>query len=167
MSEAKKMDFTVEVKKLETQNVAYVRNIGPYAGDGELFGRLFGKLLGWAGPQGLMGPESQAFSVYYDDPKTTDPAKLKLDVCLTVPEGTKTSDGIDTMRVGGGLYALLKFEISPEEYGDAWTAVYSQWLPESGYVPEDRPCFEYYLNNPAEHPEHKHIVNICVPVRKA
>lgn len=38
-------------------------------------------------------------------------------------------------------------------------------LPESGYQPDDGPCYERYHNNPEEHPEHKHIIDICVPVK--
>ena len=38
-------------------------------------------------------------------------------------------------------------------------------LAESGYQPDDRPCFELYLNNPQEHPEGKHIVDIYAPVK--
>jgi AraC family transcriptional regulator len=39
------------------------------------------------------------------------------------------------------------------------------WFPESGYQPGDGVCFESYLNNPEEHPEGKHIVEICIPVK--
>jgi AraC family transcriptional regulator len=43
----------VEVREAPELTVAYVRHTGPYQGDGELFGRLFGKLMQWAGPRGL------------------------------------------------------------------------------------------------------------------
>ncbi|HPQ41968.1 MAG TPA: GyrI-like domain-containing protein [bacterium] len=38
-------------------------------------------------------------------------------------------------------------------------------MPDSGWQPDDRPCFELCLNNPATHPERKHIVDICIPVK--
>ena len=40
-----------------------------------------------------------------------------------------------------------------------------QWLPESGYQAADAPCFEVYLNEPEQHPEGKHIVDIYEPVK--
>ena len=46
----------VEVKSIPEMHVAYLRHIGPYAGDSALFGRLFGQLFSWAGPRGLVGP---------------------------------------------------------------------------------------------------------------
>jgi AraC family transcriptional regulator len=39
------------------------------------------------------------------------------------------------------------------------------WLPDSGYQPDDRPCYELYHNDPKEHPENKCIVDICIPVK--
>ncbi|MBN2395127.1 MAG: GyrI-like domain-containing protein [Candidatus Atribacteria bacterium] len=48
---------------------------------------------------------------------------------------------------------------------NAWNAVFGGWLPESGYQPDDGPCYEFYHNNPEEHTEHKHIIDICVPVK--
>ena len=39
------------------------------------------------------------------------------------------------------------------------------WMPESGYQPDDRLCYELNHNDPKEHPDHKHIVDICVPVK--
>jgi AraC family transcriptional regulator len=39
------------------------------------------------------------------------------------------------------------------------------WCPASGYQPDDRHCFEVYLNDPNQHPQGKHIVEIWKPVR--
>lgn len=45
----------VQVQPLPERTVAYIRHIGPYAGDSDLFSGLFGRLFGWAGPRGLVG----------------------------------------------------------------------------------------------------------------
>lgn len=39
------------------------------------------------------------------------------------------------------------------------------WLPESGYQCDDRPTFELCYNNYNEHPEKKHIIDICIPIK--
>ena len=51
------------------------------------------------------------------------------------------------------------------EFGQAWDAVFGGWLPDSGYLPEDGQAFERCLNDPKDHPEGKHLVEICVPVK--
>ncbi len=147
-------------------NVAYVRHVGPYAGQEQLFEGLFGKLMGWAGPRGLLAqPDLKCLCVYHDNPEVTAEEKLRVSVCATVPEGTPVDGEIGTMKVPGGKFAVARFEISADQYGDAWNALMGGWMPESGYQPDDRLCFELAVNNPKEHPECKHIVDICVPVR--
>lgn len=156
----------VEVLEQPELNVAYVRHIGPYAGQTEVFRGLFNKLFKWAGPRGLLGdPKTRIISVYHDDPGVTDEDKLRVDVCLTVPEGTAVDGDVGTMKVPGGQFAVGHFELNPDQYPDAWATLMGGWMPESGYQPDDRLCYEWYRNNPEEHPEGKCIVDICVPVR--
>lgn len=157
---------TVEVKDLPEMTVAYVRHVGPYAGDSQLFERLFNKLLKWAGPRGLLRfPETTMLSVYHDAPEITDASKLRTSICITVPEDTEVDGEIGKMTVGGGRYAVARFELSDDEYSAAWDAVFGGWLPESGYQPADGPSMEIYHNDPHEHPEGKSVVDICVPVK--
>ena len=160
-------EIQVEVKDLEPKHVAYIRHIGPYAGDSALFEKLFTKLGQWAGPRGVIqNPQTEWLSVYHDDPNLTDESKLRMEVCVTIPEGMEVEGEIGKMTLPGGLTAVAHFELSDaSDFGQAWEAVFGVWLPDSGYVPDDRPSFEVYLNNPREHPEGKSIVDICVPVK--
>lgn len=156
----------VEVKELADMNVAYIRHIGPYQGNEKLFENLFGKLFNWAGARNLIRfPETQTLTIYHDNPEITDDDKLRISVCITVPPDTKVDGEIGKMLVPGGKYAVARFEINADQYGEAWDMVYGGWFPTSGYVPDDRPCFELYHNNPNEHPERKHIIDICAPVK--
>jgi AraC family transcriptional regulator len=161
-----KKQIEVEVKDLPELNVAYIRHIGPYKADSELFAGLFEKLMGWAGPRGLLRfPGTQVLSVYHDDPKITDEDKLRTSACITIPKDTAVEGEIGKMTVPGGKFAVAKFEINSEEFEQAWDMLMGGWLPESGYQPDDRLCYELMHNNPDEHPEHKFIVDICVPVK--
>lgn len=156
----------VTIEQTEDQHVAYVRHVGPYAGDVSLFGELFGKLCTWAGPRGLLGrPDVQMLTLYHDDPEITDEEKLRISVCVTVPEDTEVDGEIGKMAMAGGATAVARFELDADQYAQAWGAVYGGWLPSSGYQPDDRPAYERCLNNPDEHPDKKHLVEICVPVR--
>ena len=158
--------INVTVQDIPATHVAYVRHIGPYQGDSTLFGRLFGTLTRWAGPRGLLQlPDTQSLSIYYDNPDVTAPEKLRLDVGITVPEDTEVSGEIGKHAMPAHKAAMARFELSADEYEAAWDLVFGVWLPESGYQPDDLPCYELYYNNPDEHPENKHIVDICVPVK--
>jgi len=162
----KEIQTNVEVKDMPELYVAYIRHIGPYKGDQELFGKLFNKLMAWAGPRSLLRfPETKVMTIYYDNPDITDESRLRTDACITVPEDTQVEGEIGKNKIPAGKYAVAHFEITPDQYQDAWNAVYGGWLPESGYQPEDGPCYELYLNDPKEHPEGKHVVDICIPVK--
>ena len=166
MKDKPQITANVEVKDMPELEVAYVRHIGPYQGDSELFASLFEKLMTWAGPRGLIRfPETQMMTVYYDDPEITEDAKLRVDACITVPVNTPVEGEIGRMAIPGGKYAVAHFELKDDEYGDAWNTLFGGWLPESGYQPADGPSYELYLNDPKQHPEGKCIVDICVPVK--
>ncbi len=155
----------VSVKEFSDKHVAYVRHIGPYQGDGNLFEGLFKKLFKWAGPRGLINENAEVMSVYHDNPDITDHSKLRLSICITVPSDTKTDSDIGLMEIPGGKYAVGRFELGEKDYENAWKMMYGGWLPESGYQPEDKPAYEIYHNDPNSHPEGKHIVDICIPVK--
>lgn len=159
------IEAQVEVREVPAFTLAYVRHTGPYAGDSELFGRLFARIMQWAGPRGLLGPETRVVSVYHDNPGLTEPDKLRVSVGVSVPDDTATEGEIGTMVIPGGTWAVAGFELADDEYAAAWDAVFSGWLPDSGYQPADGVCYEQFHNDPDQHPEHKCVVSICVPVK--
>jgi AraC family transcriptional regulator len=153
---------SIDVRELPELHVAYVRHIGPYTRIGE----AFGKLMRWAGPRGLLRfPETKSLAVYRDSPEVTEESKLRSDACITVPEGTKVDGEVSLMRIPGGKFAVGRFEISGDQFGEAWNVLMGGWLPGSGYQPDDRMCYELYLNDHEQHPQKKFIIDICEPIR--
>jgi AraC family transcriptional regulator len=152
----------VEVKNLPAITVAYVRHTGPYQGNGELFERLFNKLFAWAGPRGLIQPNTRSFAVYHDDPSVTDPQKLRLSICLEVPPDTPVDGEIGKMELEAGKYAMARYEIQPQDFPAAWQWLFGTWFPASGYQPDDKLPFEIYYGQPKNG---MLTVDICVPVK--
>lgn len=152
----------VEIREMPELHVAYVRHKGNYSE----IGPAFDKLMRWAGPRGLIRPPAtKVLAVYHDDPEVTEEKNLRTSVCITVPESTKVEGEIGLMKVEGGKYACGHFEVNEKEFQQAWDAMMRDWLPESGYQCADRLPYELYYNNHEEHPEKKHIVDICIPVK--
>jgi AraC family transcriptional regulator len=161
-----KDSFTVDIKLVPGLHVAYIRHNGPYKGDTALFERLFWRLLMWADARNLLQPDTKVLAAYHDILEVTDESQSGMSVCITVPEGTKAEDDVDVMTISGGRYAIAHFEIDQDEYEAAWNALVGTWLPESGHQPDkDRPALELYLNDPREHPQQKHIVDIYLPLK--
>lgn len=152
-----------EVKKLPEMTVAYVRYVGPYKGNAKLFEGLFNKIFSWAGSKGLLQqPDFKTLCVYHDSPEITDEDKLRTSVCVTVPEDTKVEGEIGKMKIEGGDYLVGKFEVNSQEFQQAWELIFAKILPQSGYQPDDKPCFEMY---PEPHENGIFKVEICIPVK--
>jgi AraC family transcriptional regulator len=158
-----KLNKSVEVKELPKMTVAYIRHIGPYKGDDKLFERIWNKLFSWAGSRGLIGGKDfKSLVIYHDDPNVTIEDKLRMSVCITVPTETKVNGEIGKMEIETARYVIARFELTAQDFQQAWDWVYGQWFPTSGYQPDDKPCFEMY---PEEPKDGKFIVDICVPVK--
>jgi AraC family transcriptional regulator len=156
---------TVTVKEISAWTLAYVRYVGPYAGNGELFQQLNDKLFKWAGARGLIRfPETQHLIMYHDSPEITQEDKLRVSVCITVPEDTQVDGDIGKMTLAAGKYAFARFRLGVQEFSEAWAWVYGTWLPDSGFAPDDGPCFEMYPE-PGPDAEGRFAVDICVPVK--
>lgn len=159
------MKFEAAIKKQPDRFVATMRHIGPY----NEIGKTWEKFMGWAGQKGLLQfPATEMLGVYHDDPGTVEASKLRSDVCITVPEGTQVDGEVKTMKIPGGAFAVAHVEIDPTEYGAAWDKLIGEWMPAHGATPDiSRMCYELYLNDPEQHPQKKHIVDICEPILKS
>lgn len=160
-----KLNKSVEVKELPGMTVAYVRNIGPYNGDQKMFGTLRDKLFAWAGAKGLLGGSEFNFMVlYHDDPTVAISDNLRLSLCISVPPDTKVDGEIGKMEIEAARYVVARFDLKGDEFQTAWSWLYGQWMPMSGYLPDDKPYFERYLQAPKDG---NYVIDFCVPVKPA
>lgn len=150
----------VKIEKIETMRVAYLRYVGPYVGDGELFENLYRRFFAWTGPRGI--DVSTTYIMYHDDPHLTDEAKLRLSICVPIGDDVQVSGEIGEMTIDGGTYAVGRFELATGEYAQAWDYMYSEWLPQSGYQPAPCAAFERYGSGCDA--DGRTMVDICVPV---
>jgi AraC family transcriptional regulator len=140
--------------------VAYLRYVGPYAGDGKLFENLYKRLFAWTGPRDI--DVSTTYIIYHDDPNVTDEDKLRMSICVPVGSDVQVSGEIGEMTINGGTYAVGTFLLGNDEYAKAWDYMYSEWLPGSGYQPAPEASFERYSSHCEA--DGKMMVDICVPV---
>lgn len=154
------MNCTFEIKNLDPHKVVYYRMTGAYDG----IGAAINKLMQWAYPRGLVNDRPSVGTVYLDDPAITAKDKLQSDVFLIVDKDVAVDGEIGKYTIDGGKYAVGRFEISMNEYCDAWQSM-CRLITEHGCQSTDGYHYEIYLNNPDEHPEKKHIIDICIPVK--
>jgi AraC family transcriptional regulator len=157
-----KSGMTVDIVELPEYLVAFVRKMGPYSAG---VAGAFGEMMQWAGPRGYLKLDMLLGIVYWDNPEVTPAEKCRVDACIGVPPGTVPEGPIGLQRLGGGPYAVCHFEARPDEFLQAWDDAFV-WLVNSRFESDDRPCYELYHNNGAEHPEGKWLFDICIPLKR-
>ena len=148
--------------EMPTRTLAYVHNVGPYKDNTELFGKLFNEVIAWLTPRQLLLPSAECITMYHDDPETVPLEQQRISAGFTVPEGTQGEGNIQIMEIPAGKYLIGSFEILSSEYEFAWGEVMQQ-MNESNLIPTGT-MYESYKNDPRQHPEGKHVVDICVAV---
>jgi AraC family transcriptional regulator len=133
-----------EVKDLAPVRVVFLRHVGPYGQVGATWGRLFG----WAGRRGLLGPSVKMFGIVHDDPDVTPDDKIRYDAAIAVSRPVDPEGEFGVMEMAGGRYAVATHRGPYADLGRAYQRVYGAWLPRSGYELRDEPAFEQYLNTP-------------------
>jgi len=157
---------TFVVKELPEYQLAYVEHVGDFEGNGEIYDVLIERLVAWAMPKNLWDfpATTKMILVYPDDPATTPKDQQRLWLGITVPEETPTPDGIQKLTLPRATYAVGTFEISAQEFGNAWGYLY-EWIARQNYSVAEGYSFEVKKNDSDAHPEKKHLVDICIPVR--
>jgi len=152
----------IKVKELPDFHVAYVRYTGPY---GPGIGKAFEKLMAWAGPRNLFGPETRVLGVYWDNPETTPPEECRSDAAITVPPGTEVEEEVGIEILPAGLFAVYHTNVYNDDFEKPWYEAWN-WVQEQGYkVDLEKPCYEIYYNDASQDPEHKWIVDLCIRVK--
>ncbi len=152
------------IQSAEPVKVLYVRYTGAYKGNSDLFSKLFTKLYRFADKNSLATQETKWFAVYHDYSDLTSEEKLRLSVCMSVKGDVESKGEFGCMELAGGKYAVGRFLLGTDEYQSAWNYMISKWLPDSGYSPDDRFCFEYYPPQEKEEDHERRIVEIYIPI---
>ena len=155
------METKIEVKEMPDMKAVYCRHMGAFK---EIV-KAYEKLIKWAEPRGLYIPNvTKSATVTHDDPSVTELSKVRQSACIIVEGDVKGEGEIGNLVIPGGQYAVGHFELGTEDFEKAWNTM-CKWFTESGYQQGDGCTYELYHNSHRTHPENKHIVDICIPIK--
>jgi len=155
------MDTKIEIKEMPEFNLVYCRHIGHF----NQIGKVYEKLMKWAGPRGLLNsPTTKTITVYHDDPSITAIEQVRQSACITVEGEVKVDGEFGKMKLEGGKYAVGRFEIDETGFEKAWNTM-CLWFTESGYQPGEGYPYELYHNSHDEDTKRKFVLDICIPVK--
>jgi AraC family transcriptional regulator len=153
--------MVVELRPLPPWRVAYVRHHGSYYAQG-LYD-AWDQLSRWVVSRGLWRPEAMFVGLAHDDPEVTPAERCRYDACLVVDGSVQPEGLVGVTDLPGGLYAVWDTVRAAEQIGAGWDDFFRDWLPDSGYQPDARPCLELYGDG-AELPDGRYRVGFGIPV---
>jgi AraC family transcriptional regulator len=154
-------DFEVRVRHLPSRRVAYVRVLDPYRPDAVVGAAE--RLVAWARERGLEG--GQWLGYMWDDPEIVAHPDCRYDVGVEVtaaePEGeVGVIDFPETSIAEVELRGAIDLEMRALDW------LWGTWLPNSGYVPTDQPCFEAWIGLPFAHGTEHFELRLQIPVER-
>lgn len=156
------LPLEIEEKVLAPQQVIYVRLIGVYANLD--YCAAWQRLWNHVREENLFAPEIGHICVYHDDPKVTEPDKLRTDVCLALPRVGKPKGEVGVKEIPGGKYAIFRYKGPYSNLNAVYDTIYLKWIPERGYKLGNTPGFEKYLNHPDNTKPEDLVTEIYIPV---
>lgn len=161
IDQSKEIAMDVRIENIKPMRVAFVRHIGPYME----CKTAWDTLAAWAGPKGLLRTDAKYIGISYDDPQVTPPEKIRYDACVTVSDDVEGEGDIGIQIISGGDYAVVTHKGPYEKLESTYALIMGQWLPSSGKEFAEIPCFEVYLNDPAQTPPEELLTDIYLPLK--
>ncbi len=75
------------------------------------------------------------------------------------------SDGIEIVEAPGGRYARHRHVGPHSKIAEMFQKLFREWLPASGYLPDDRPALDICRNDPRVTPEQELVTDLLLPIR--
>jgi AraC family transcriptional regulator len=153
--------FKVRIRELPARSVAYIRVARPYQGDSVI--RAIHRLVAWAEHHALAG--GQWLGYQWENPEITPLEDCRYYVAVEADRFTARREigrfrfppmVVAEVEMRGGLDLELRLL--------QW--LYGMWLPRSGYVPDDHPCFEAWIGRPLAHGTEHFEIRIQLPIRR-
>jgi len=138
-------NMKVEVRDFDSRRVCILASKRGY--EPESIYTAWDKLIDWAASNGITQDAQQRFAFAYDNPTITPADKCRYDAAIVIGSNIEVNPPFTTSEIPKGKYAVLYFKGIPEDTIKAQLGLYSDWLPNSGFEPDNFPMLEHYLND--------------------
>ena len=152
--------FDIKIQVVSPRRLAALEHKGDYSKVGSCFEKLSEMASStnlWPQTHGMVG-------VYYHDPNVVAEKDLRCHAGLMLNEGADAPAGLEEVSLIGGMHAVLSYKGPYDSIAVAYNHLFGNWLPESGREPADAPCYDVYLNDPADTEPSELLTEIYLPL---
>lgn len=101
----------------------------------------------------------------HDDPKVTEPEKIRYDACLTIHKDAKPNGDVGVKTLKGGKFAVFLYQGSYKNFAEAYDYMFNEWLLNTDYQLRDAPCREKYISDARRVAEEKLKTEFYIPIK--
>ncbi len=154
--------FKISLRRVSSQFVAYIRVSDCYsnrAGESPIQ-----RVQQWAEQRGFA--QGQWLGYMWDDPEVVPREQCRYDLGVRIPHRIQAEGEICCIEFPPMTLATVEMYggIDLELRAIDW--FYGTWLPASGYVPDEQPCFEAFVGRPFAHGNEYFELQLQFPVVK-
>ncbi|WP_210188255.1 GyrI-like domain-containing protein [Bosea sp. OK403] len=127
---------TVTIVEQPTQRLQALRHVGSFA----TIPHTHRQLRLHAGTRAI----SEKWGASFGNPRYAD--RFRYYAAIASPDPWPEGSEVETLEIPGGRYAVHRLVGPYTRINAAAQAIYTRWMPGSGYEPDDRPTLEHYLD---------------------
>lgn len=124
----------------------------------------FPVLVEFMGRKGLFPSIRMCVGICPDDPSTVPSGECRYLAGVVFAQDVEPEGEMTVEVLPAGKWAVFTHKGPYEMLGEAWNAVYRDWLPTSGVTLRDTPPFEAYINDKSKVPPEELLTEIFLPV---
>ncbi len=140
-----KLLMNIKVQDLDARHVAYLTTPGGY--ELESIFNTWDKLSSWAVANGIHDHETRRYAILHDNPMVTPVDKCRYDATVEIDPSLTVAAPFATQLIPAGKYGVAYYKGDGDKVGNFYMELYSKWLPNSGFEPDDYPPLAHYLND--------------------
>jgi AraC family transcriptional regulator len=158
-----KYKLNPKIKIVSERQVAFVEIKGKYGGNESY--KAWDTLVDFAVENKILGWNTEAFSIYYDDPEVIGIANCLFDCCLTIRKNVSPSGLVNIKQVYGGKYLVFRYKGPYENLWDVYNLIFQEYIVlRDRYRLRDFPILEKYIKYSAKTKPENLITEIYLPI---
>jgi AraC family transcriptional regulator len=151
-----------KIKVISPKKVIYAEVIGSYNETPKI---AWDKVCGFAQKNRLFGFRNEFIGISHDDPKITEPDRMRYDACIVIHRDAKPEGDIGVKEIAGGKYAVFTHKGPYENFTHSYDYIFGKWIRDNSIELRDEPGFELYLNSPDNTKPEKLLTEIWIPIK--
>lgn len=158
-----KYKLNPKIKIVSERQVAFIAIKGEYGGVESL--KTWDILVDFAIGNKILSWNTEAFSIYYDDPEVAGRDNCLFDCCLTIKKNVKPSGLVNIKQIEGGKYLVFRYKGPYENLWDVYNLIFQEYIVFlDKYRLRDSPVLEKYIKYTAKTKPENLITEIYLPI---